>query len=75
MARKVSAMFSGSLRGKTIAVLGLTFKPNTDDMREAPSLSLITALQDMGPGARIRSCGHGPGEASVGRRRLLRNSL
>lgn len=53
MARKVSAIFSGALRGKTIGVLGLTFKPNTDDMREAPSLSLITALQDMG--ARIRA--------------------
>jgi UDPglucose 6-dehydrogenase len=52
MARKVSAIFSGSLRSKTVAVLGLTFKPNTDDMREAPSLALITALQDMG--ARIR---------------------
>jgi UDPglucose 6-dehydrogenase len=48
MARKVSAMFGGTLRGKTVAVLGLTFKPNTDDMREAPSLGLITALQDMG---------------------------
>jgi UDPglucose 6-dehydrogenase len=48
MARKVSAMFGGTLRGKTVAVLGLTFKPNTDDMREAPSLALITALQDMG---------------------------
>src|SRR5215472_5789730 len=48
MARKVSAIFSGVLRGRTIAVLGLTFKPNTDDMREAPSLALITALQDMG---------------------------
>jgi UDPglucose 6-dehydrogenase len=48
MARKVSGMFSGVFRRKTVAVLGLTFKPNTDDMREAPALSLITALQDMG---------------------------
>jgi UDPglucose 6-dehydrogenase len=48
MARKVSAAFAGSLRGKTIAVLGLTFKPMTDDMREAPSIPLVTALQDMG---------------------------
>jgi UDPglucose 6-dehydrogenase len=53
MARKVPAMFAGSFRGKTVAVLGLTFKPNTDDMRESPSLALITALQDMG--ARVRA--------------------
>jgi UDPglucose 6-dehydrogenase len=53
MARKVSSVFAGVLRGKTVAVLGLTFKPNTDDVREAPSLALITALQDMG--ARVRA--------------------
>jgi UDPglucose 6-dehydrogenase len=53
MARKVSSVFGGVLRGKTIAMLGLTFKPNTDDVREAPSLALITALQDMG--ARVRA--------------------
>src|SRR5881227_871952 len=52
MARKVSSAFAGILRGKTVAILGLTFKPNTDDMREAPSIPLITALQDMG--ARVR---------------------
>ncbi|MEW6453763.1 MAG: UDP-glucose/GDP-mannose dehydrogenase family protein [Pseudomonadota bacterium] len=48
MARKVSAALGGDIRGKTIAVLGLTFKPNTDDMRDAPSINIVTALNDMG---------------------------
>ena len=52
MARKVAAPFGGNLRGKIIAILGLTFKPNTDDMREAPSIPLITALRDMGANVR-----------------------
>ena len=53
MARKVASVFGGTLRGRTISVLGLTFKPNTDDMRESPSIPLITALQDLG--AKIRA--------------------
>ena len=53
MARKVAAVLGSSLRGKTVAVLGLTFKPNTDDMRDAPSIPLITALHDMG--AKVRA--------------------
>src|SRR3569833_2334527 len=53
MARKVAGAFGGNLRGKSIAILGVTFKPNTDDMREAPSIPLITALQDMGAGVRV----------------------
>ena len=48
MARKVIAACGGSVRGKTIALLGLTFKPNTDDMREAPSIAIIQGLQDAG---------------------------
>jgi UDPglucose 6-dehydrogenase len=52
MGRKVIAACGGSVRGKRIAVLGLTFKPNTDDMRDAPSLSVIGALQDGGAAIR-----------------------
>jgi len=53
MARKVIDVLGGNVRGRTIAVLGLTFKPNTDDMRDAPSIAVITALQDAG--ARVRA--------------------
>jgi UDPglucose 6-dehydrogenase len=52
MARKVVAALGGSVRGKTVAVLGLTFKPNTDDIRDSPSIPLITALQDLGAAVR-----------------------
>jgi UDPglucose 6-dehydrogenase len=48
MARKVLAACGGNVRGKTIALLGLTFKPNTDDMRESPAIAIVTALQDAG---------------------------
>jgi UDPglucose 6-dehydrogenase len=48
MARKVIRACGGSVRGKTIALLGLTFKPDTDDMRDAPSLAIVAGLQDAG---------------------------
>ena len=53
MAMRVIAACGGSVRGKTIAVLGLTFKPETDDMREAPSLSIVSRL--VGDGATVRA--------------------
>jgi UDPglucose 6-dehydrogenase len=53
MSRRVVAALGGSARGKTVAVLGLTFKPNTDDMREAPSLTIIQGLKDAG--VRVRA--------------------
>jgi UDPglucose 6-dehydrogenase len=52
MAEKIEAAFGG-VSGKTVAVLGLTFKPNTDDMRDAPSLVIVPHLQ--AKGARIRA--------------------
>lgn len=48
MARKVVTACGGSVQGRKIAVLGLTFKPNTDDMREAPSISIIEVLREAG---------------------------
>jgi UDPglucose 6-dehydrogenase len=52
MTGKIVDLCGGSVSGKTIAVLGVTFKPNTDDMREAPSLTIVPAL--VGAGARVR---------------------
>jgi UDPglucose 6-dehydrogenase len=52
MIDKLLDLCDGSFNGKTIAVLGVTFKPNTDDMRDAPSLTIIPAL--VGGGARVR---------------------
>ena len=54
MGRKVIAACGGDVRGKRIAVLGLTFKPNTDDMRDSPSIAIIRTLQDAG--AHIAAC-------------------
>jgi UDPglucose 6-dehydrogenase len=53
MADKIAAACGGSLAGKSLAVLGLTFKPNTDDMRDAPSLEILPRL--LAAGARIRA--------------------
>jgi len=53
MAARIIRACGGSVEGKTIAVLGLTFKPNTDDMRESASLAIIPALQ--GAGATVRA--------------------
>jgi UDPglucose 6-dehydrogenase len=48
MAAKIAEALGGDLTGKRVALLGLTFKPNTDDMRDAPSLDIVPALQEMG---------------------------
>jgi UDPglucose 6-dehydrogenase len=52
MIDKIVDLCGGSVNGKTIAVLGVTFKPNTDDMRDAPSLTIVPAL--VGAGAKVR---------------------
>ena len=52
MIDKIVDLCGGSVNGKTIAILGVTFKPNTDDMRDAPSLTIVPAL--VGAGAKLR---------------------
>jgi UDPglucose 6-dehydrogenase len=53
MAARVVAACGGSVRGKTIAILGLTFKPGTDDMRDAPSIPIVSRLVE--EGAKVRA--------------------
>ncbi len=53
MAERIVAACGGGVEGKTLAVLGVTFKPNTDDMRDSPSLDIVPALQKAG--ARVRA--------------------
>ncbi|MFA9473976.1 MAG: UDP-glucose/GDP-mannose dehydrogenase family protein [Filomicrobium sp.] len=53
MATRVEQFAGGSVRGMTIAVLGVTFKPNTDDMRDAPSLVIVPMLQERGATVRV----------------------
>jgi UDPglucose 6-dehydrogenase len=53
MARKIMQALGGSVRGKRIALLGLAFKPNTDDMRDAPSISIVASL--IGDGASVHA--------------------
>jgi UDPglucose 6-dehydrogenase len=52
MGRKVIEAMGGDVRGKTVALLGLTFKPNTDDMRDSPAIAVVRALQDAGAAVR-----------------------
>ncbi len=66
MVVKISDALGGSVAGKSLAVLGLTFKPETDDMRDAPALTILPAL--LAQGARIRA--HDPAGMDEARREL-----
>jgi UDPglucose 6-dehydrogenase len=52
MTPRIEAAAGGSVRDKTVAILGVTFKPNTDDMRDAPSLVIVPMLQERGAAVR-----------------------
>ena len=76
MAAKVVRACGGSVAGKRIAVLGLTYKPKTDDMRDAPSLVIIPELQAAGAQVvGLRPRGRRNGEGHVARRRVRRQRL
>ncbi len=66
MANRIAAALGGDLAGKTVGFLGVTFKPNTDDMRDSPALTIIPALQ--AAGARVRA--HDPEGMAIGRTQL-----
>ncbi|WP_320198040.1 UDP-glucose dehydrogenase family protein [Agrobacterium sp. rho-13.3] len=68
MGRKVIAAVGGDVRGKKIAVLGLTFKPNTDDMRDSPAIAVVQTLQDAG----AKVMGYDP-EGMANARHLMEN--
>ncbi|MCC6826765.1 MAG: UDP-glucose/GDP-mannose dehydrogenase family protein [Novosphingobium sp.] len=68
MGRKVIQAIGGDARGKTVAILGLTFKPNTDDMRDSPAIAIIQTLQDAGAAVRA----HDP-EGTDQARKVLEN--
>tara|TARA_A100001391_G_scaffold99255_4_gene65914 strand:+ start:17457 stop:18746 length:1290 start_codon:yes stop_codon:yes gene_type:complete len=53
MGRKIIQALDGDVRGKTVALLGLTFKPNTDDMRDSPSIAIVQTLQDAGAKVKV----------------------
>lgn len=69
---KVSRALKGRVEGKTIGVLGLSFKPNTDDLREAPSLKIITILKSMGNNLKIKV--YDP-KAMLGAKKILKNVI
>ena len=76
MAEKVIDFCGGSVAGLTVGVLGLTFKPNTDDMRDAPSLDIVPALQAAGAqDRRLRSRGHGRGGHAAAGHHLRQDRL
>lgn len=75
MIEKIEDLCDGQVNGKTIAILGVTFKPNTDDMRDAPSLTIVPAL--VGAGAKVRVAdpqGKAEGEALLPGVRWVENA-
>lgn len=73
MVAKIEAGMGGSVKGKTIAVLGLAFKPNTDDMRESPAIAIIEGLVERG--AKIRACDPAAVREATWRLEAVKNSV